>query len=186
MKNINFIPEKFNDIKLGYYQAQMNECSPNYPNKIIQLNTISINIPQTILFVEAEGFVPIIPVCASYAISLRRIYKYNYLAAKKLHIKKIEEEEIFTGEIVRKINYGMVSLLPPNYEEQQQRKRQMIEEAQSYGDDELGDGFGGANYININLMEYIDMPFVPGKYEVWLFFNGLESNRVIVEIVFEE
>ena len=116
MKNINFIPEKFNDIKLWYYQAQMNECSPNYPNKIIQLNTITINVPQTILFNgDSEKLTSIIPVCASYIVSLKRVYKYSDLSEKMLHIKNIDKEEVFTEEIVDKMDYGMKPLVSPNY-----------------------------------------------------------------------
>jgi hypothetical protein len=35
-------------------------------------------------------------------------------------------------------------------------------------------------------MDYVQMPFEPGVYEIYVSFSGLASNRVKVEIVFEK
>lgn len=184
MSGTEFFPQRFHNVKLGYNETEMNECSPGYPEELFSTNKILINIPEKIVLrLDKDNELhPVIPVCASYIVSLRRIYKYNDLSIKILYIKNIETEEVFSGEIVQHLEYG-TPLPPPNYEEQQQRKRQLVAEAQSYDDDDLGDGLAGANYLNINLIDYVDIPFLPGKYEVWLSFSGLESNHCFVEII---
>ncbi|MBF0576889.1 hypothetical protein [Dysgonomonas sp. GY617] len=186
MKNIHFIPKEFNEIKLGYYETIENECSPTFLNGEITLNTITINTPEKIVYkLHSDNFTPVIPVCAAYIISLRRGFKYHKLSAKMLHIRKLDEETVYSGEIIDKDRQYEH---PEPHPRQRERERERIakeEEAQKYNDNELNEGQAGGGYMNVNLMEYIDIPFKPGKYEVYLSFCGLESNHTIVEIVEE-
>jgi hypothetical protein len=186
IKNIKFVPNEFNNIKLDYYETCETPCSPNFPEGV-PINTIAINTPQKIIcYINKEGLVPIIPICAVYSISLRRGLKYDNLSAKMLHIRKVDEKTVYSGEIVDKNMQYEYPDFPPEYEEREKERLLKVEEAQKYSDDELDypGGFGG-NYMNINLLEYVDIPFQASKYEIYLSFSGLESNHTIVEVVTE-
>jgi hypothetical protein len=65
----------------------------------------------------------------------------------------------------------------------EKERQQRIEEAQKYSNAELDEGQASGNFFNLNLMDYVVMPFESGIYEIYLSFSGLESNRVKVEIV---
>ena len=185
MENIQFIPKEFNDIKLGYYERGENCCSPAWISEMRTINSIIINTPQKIICdMNKEDFVPVIPVCATYSVSLRRGFKYHNLSVKMLHIRKIDDGVIYVGEIVNKdIQYEYYPAPFPHHEEREKERLAMEEEAQKYSDMELDQGQSSGGNMNINLMEYVDMPFLPGKYEVWLTLCGLESNHTIVEII---
>jgi hypothetical protein len=185
MQNIQFIPKEFRNVKLGYREGGSNSCSPAFRDEMRTINSITINIPQKIIYkIDSENNVPIIPVCAAYMISLRRGYKYSGISAKTLYIKKIGEKPVYSGEIVDK-DESLV-MLPPNYNLMVKPHREKVEEAQRYSDDELNEGQASGGYLNINLMEYVEMPFDPGVYEIYLSFSGLESNRMIVEIIINQ
>ena len=185
MQTIQFIPKEFHEVKLGYYETVENSCSPHYRDEMRTVHQITINSPGKII--SNKGFTTIIPVCAIYSLSLRRGLKYNHLSAKILHIKDIEESLVYTGKIEDKYMKYEYPVPAPFEEERERERMERVKEAQKYTDDELEQpGLAAVNYINVNLMEYVNVPLEPGKYEVWLSFSGLESNRVIVEIVFEE
>jgi hypothetical protein len=184
---IKFIPEEFNDIELGYYCTRENSCSPKFSIGMIPVNTITVNIPQKIIYkMKDENFEPIIPVCIAYMISERRGYKYSTLPRQILHIKKVGEESIYSGEIVDKDE--SLIIVPPNRDMVIKQHKERVKEAQKYSDEELDQGQQQATggYMNVNLLEYIDISLQSGKYEIHLSFCGLESNRMIVEIVINE
>jgi hypothetical protein len=184
MKNIHFIPKEFNEIKLGHYETKENYCSPTFFNGTITLNTITVNTPEKIVYkLHNDNFIPIIPICAAYMVSLRRVFKYNKLSARMLYIRKLGEETVYSGEIVDKNMKYEYPEPDPRQREREREKEQKVEEAQKYNDDELNEGQAIGGYMNINLMEYIDIPFNAGRYEIYLSFCGLESNHTIVEIV---
>ena len=186
VENIQFIPKEFHDIELGYYETEENLCSPKFTDGIIPLNTISINTPQKIIVNSSnENFTPSIPVCVAYMVSLRRGLKYNHLSTRILYVKQLSESITYLGEFIDKDMQYEHPILPPGYEDAEKKRLAMVEEAQKYSDMELNQGQSGGGYMNINLMEYVDMPFLPGKYEVWISFCGLESNHAIVEIIAE-
>jgi DNA-binding Lrp family transcriptional regulator len=184
MENIKFIPKEFHDVKLGYSQGSSNLCSPKFPSGT-PINSITINTPSKIIYnTENRDFIFVIPVCAAYQITDRRGYKYSALSRRVLHIKKVGEETIYSGEIVDKDE--SLIILPPNYDLMVKRHKERVEEAQNYTDEELNESqFSSGGYLNINLMEYVDIPLQTGKYEIYLSFCGLESNHTIVEIVFK-
>lgn len=184
MKNIQFIPKEFNEIKFGHYETKENICSPTFLNGTTTLNAITINTPEKIVCkLHSDNFTPVIPICAAYMVSLRRIFKYNKLSARMLYIKKLDEETVYSGEIVDKNMKYEYPEPDPRQREREKEKEQKVKEAQKYNDDQLDEGQTVGGYMNINLMEYIDIPFKAGKYEIYLSFCGLESNHTIVEIV---
>ncbi|MBF0576888.1 hypothetical protein [Dysgonomonas sp. GY617] len=187
MKNIHFIPKEFNEIKLGYYETKESLGSPQLPGQVMTINKIIINTPNKILYTaKNESITPVIPVCVAYIISLKRGLKYNALSAKMLHIRNLNEKTVYSGEIVDQDLQYEYPEPNPYHEEKEKERIARVEEAQKYSDEELEQpGLAGANYINVNLMKYVNIPFKPGKYEVYLSFCGLESNRTIVEIIEE-
>ena len=188
MNTIEFIPKEFNDIQLGYNEDSETLCSQGYPNGLLQLNrnTIVVNAPQKIICnVSDSTFVPIIPICIAFKITERRELKYTHLSAKMAYIKKVNEGTEFFGEVYNK-NMDNEYPAPLSYPEEVQKERiRKTKEVQTLSDEELEDGQASGGFLNVNLMEYVDMPFEQGKYEIYLSFSGLESNRVKVEIVFK-
>ncbi len=184
---IQFIPKEFNDIKLGYNQTEMVKTSPGYPNDVIKANTMAINTPTMIYYNDCDSrFKPVIPLSAIYAVTLERSLKYIRLISQLIHIKNIDNGVEFSGEIFKKRNpnideHPLVSL---NAAEKEKERQELIEKAQKLTDEEIDNrGYGIGEFINVNIMEYVDFSFLPGKYEVWLSFSGLESNHTVVEIV---
>jgi hypothetical protein len=187
MRNIEFIPEEFHNVKLGFYETENNVFTP--PNADFLWNEIIIIAPEKIIIHSGSDTIrPIIPICGAYIIGQRRGLKYAHLSAKMLNIRKIGEEIWYSGAIIDPNLQYEHPALPPNFEEEQARRQQRIKEAQNYTDEEINEkvGQGSGSNININLMEYVDFPFEPGVYEIYLSFSGLESNRVKVEIIFKE
>ena len=188
MKTITFIPKEFNNIQLGYNEDCETLCSPEYPNGLrkLNINTIAINVPKKIICVGNEDdYMPVIPICIAYIISDLRGLKYAHLSAKMAHIKKVNEDGEFLGEIYNK-NMDNEYPAPSSYPEEAQNNRlKKMAEVQNYSDEELNKGQAGGGFFNLNLMEYIDMPFVAGFYEICVTHYGLESNRAIVEIIIE-
>lgn len=184
MKSIKFIPEEFNNIKLGYNETEQSVSSLQFPDGI-PINTITISTPDKIVCnLKYEDFTPVIPVCAVYLVSLKRGLKYNDLSAMMLHIRKLDEKAVHSGEIVDKGLGDDHPILPPGHLEDEKQRLAMVEEAQGYSDEELDlPGLFEGNFLNINLIEYIDIPLKSGKYEIYLSFSGLESNRTIVEVL---
>ena len=186
MKNIEFIPEYFHQVKLGDNQSKENKLTPHYPDFELYLNNkIEINIPQKIILRRpASEFTPIIPVCGAYMITRRRGLKYGHLSAKMLHIRKAGEETWHSGEIIPLEEE--LTPLPLNNEKWEKERLERIKQAQQYSDDELDDDlYSSGSAINIDLMESVDIQLESGVYEIYLSFCGLESNRARVEIIFE-
>ena len=189
MNTIQFIPQEFENIKLGYYESAENACTPAYKSKPVEfmINKILINAPQKIIYYPSDSnFKPIVPICGVYMITSRRGLKYAHLSAQMLHIRKVGYSDWHSGEIVAPNLQYEHPALPPNFYEDQKETEQEIKEAQKYSDEELNQGQASGSAININLMEYVNVELSSGLYEIYLSFNGLESNRVIVEIIFKE
>jgi len=187
MSGIEFIPKEFNDVKLGYYERDKNPRSPGYPRNASDFlwNKIVINAPKKIICTNSnDTLVPVIPICGAYIITWRREMKH-YDLVNMFHIRKINDENWLAGKIEDKDLQYEFPLLPPNYEEDQREIEKWRIEAQNYSDEELEEGQAGGGFFNLNLMEYINMPFEPGIYEIYVSNSGLESNRVKVEILFK-
>lgn len=186
MDSIKYTPATFKDILLGYNSRERNKCTPLYPNDLIEPNVILINVPNTIVLGNGNCDDVVVPLCATYLISLRRAYKYADSEVKRIHIKSLDEDVVYSGDILNPDLALEDPLFPPWHQDQERERQKKISEAQSYNDDELNVGQASGGYVNLNAMEYVDMPFLPGKYEIWLSFSGLESNHCLVEIVVAE
>jgi|GEM_PF-6743169 len=192
---IRFIPESFNDLELGHFHDGRNPCSPMYPKRATSylLNELLINVPEKVILpstVPLDHIKPIIPVCIARVASARRGYKYAHLSDEIFFIRKADSDEWYQGKVYyEEWDEGEIpgpSPTPEQMEKEQKELEAKIAEAQQYSDDELNVGNYSGNYRNLNLMQYVDMPFEPGVYEIYYSVLGLESNRVKVEIVFEE
>ena len=192
---IRFIPESFNDLELGHFHDGRNPCSPMYPKRATSylLNELLINVPEKVILpstVPLDHIKPIIPVCIARVASARRGYKYAHLSDEIFFIRKADSDEWYQGKVYyEEWDEGEIpgpSPTPEQMEKEQKELEAKIAEAQQYSDDELNVGNYSGNYRNLNLMQYVDMPFEPGVYEIYYSVLGLESNRVQVEIVFEE
>lgn len=187
MKNIEFIPQIFHDVELSLYSHKEYPCTPRYPEVLFEPNFILINIPQKIIYKYYNiSTTPIIPACAIIAISGKRELKYHHLSTSVVHIKKVDQDTIYSGEVVDpnlKYEYPEPH---PRHQEREKERIIKIQEAQKYSDKELDDGnLVVADVLNINILEYINMPFSSGRYEIYLSAFNLESNRVIVDIIIE-
>ena len=192
---IRFIPECFNELELGNFHNGRNPCSPMYPEEAIWhlMNEILINVPEKIILstsVPIEHIRPVIPVCIARVATIRRGYKYANLSDEVFNIRKADSDEWYQGKVYyEEWDEGEIPGPSPTPEQLAKEKKELqakIAEAQQYSDDELNVGSGSGSYRNLNLMQYVDMPFEPGVYEIYYSVLGLESNRVKVEIVFEE
>ncbi len=182
---VRYVPEAFGKVKLGWRENRMNPCSPGYPEDLVEMNSLSINVPESVIYRAGHPpTVSVIPLCVTYSVSLRRVYKYHSVSDKMLYVKDLDTQEEYSA-VVEEILPHEYLVPDPFYEEHQRELRKKVEEARQYEDHELGEGLAGANYINVNLLEYIDLPWQPGRYEVRMAFLGLESNRIVMEIIEE-
>ena len=190
MKNIEFIPKEFHDVKLGYNETEMNPCSPGYPEELFSSNMIVINIPQKIIYrLDKDSVVqPMIPVCMLYVVSAKRSLKYDSLSQILIHMSKGGiSDEIYRGDIYDNnpdLQHEHPSI-DPFAEESEKERAAMVREAQNYSEEELDEGTDWGRFININLLDYVDIPIEAGRYEIWVTYYGLESNRAFVEIIVE-
>jgi hypothetical protein len=186
MDPIEFIPKEFHNVVLGFTESSENVCTPFFPKYYLKLsNQVAVNIPQKIICNEV-GSCPIIPLCGASMIRERQELKYAHLSTPTIHVRKMGEEAWHSGEIVE-LDSGVNQhpALPPNYYEEEAERQQRIKEAQKYSDDELNEDVGqsSGSAFNVNLVDYITIPFEQGIYEVYVSRCGLESNRVKVEIL---
>ena len=183
VKMIEYIPKEFHTVKLGFHESSENVCTPYFPQTYLKIdNQIVINVPQKVISNHQDSLM--IPLCGVYKISERRGLKYEHLSTPIIHVRKIEEETWQTGKIIDQ-NSGFSSERPES-EEEESKRQQAIKEAQKYSDDELNEktGYAFGKAINVSIVRYVHIPFEQGIYEVFVSMFGLESNRVQVEIVF--
>jgi hypothetical protein len=187
MDTIEFIPQEFHSVELGLYKSGENICTPYYPDfsSKIPINQLVINIPQKIIC-HSDSNTLVIPLCGAYVITERRGLKYAHLSTPIIHVRKVGEETWYSGELVDPNLRNEYPDLPPNYYEEEAKRQQRIKEAQKYTDAELDENVGQSHgsAININIVDFVNISFEEGAYEVYLSKSGLESNRVKVEIVY--
>ena len=188
MKTIKFIPEKFENIDFESMEREMCPCSPNYPERLSEMNALKINVPKKIFFHRLdEKLDPVFPICIAYSKSVLRELKYHDFSERTIHIKPENGDfehsgNYFDKSTVNKTPIDMNSLLTA---EGLQQRQQRIEEAQKLSDDELNKGTYSGGYLNVNALDFVSIPIKSGKYEIWVTYYGLESNHTIVEIIIE-
>lgn len=191
-QEIRFIPETFNQIELGYLSNSQTPCSPMYPNDATDdlWNEIIIKAPEKIMIPNTclkTGIKPTLPVCVAMVITARRGYKHAQLSDEVLHIRNTESNKWITGQIFDETLLDGNPIVPSPVEDDWEKELQKrIKDAQKYTEDELDEGRASGTYRNIDLLKYVDISLEQGIYEIYFSTKGLESNKVQVEIVFEE
>ncbi|MRT92834.1 hypothetical protein [Ancylomarina sp. 16SWW S1-10-2] len=139
MQAIQFIPKEFSDIESKFDTNAEHSLTPFYPHFFCELNNIRINAPEKIIVTAMDSSSKlIIPLCGFCSLSIKRAMKYVDQEAYLIHIKKIEAEDWFCGEIRKPARPYNLEEEPVNEEERQIE----IEKAKSYTDDELDEGGG--------------------------------------------
>lgn len=187
MINIKFIPKEFHDVEFGLAGGDRYPCSPGYPDTYFESSNIHINIPKQIIYKRINNLnTPVIPLCAVFAISEKRALKYNYLSTKVVHIRRVDQDRVYSGKLIDRWLASQHLVPHPREREENRRLKQRVQEAQKYSDDELDGGRIWAYPLNINILEYINIPFSSGRYEIYLSAFNIESNKATVEIIVEE
>lgn len=190
MYKIEFIPKEFGNIVCGNTTCEPNLCSPKLGK--IPVSEIKINAPdQMICFIDKEekktsekkSVKPYLPVCLNEIISEKRAYKYYKQSDKTIYIRKIGSERWFIGVVQEEIIEN--SIPQPDWEEEEAIYQKEIRKAQSYSDSELDEDFGFGGCMNLDVLQYVDFTFEAGKYEIYISTFGLESNRVVVEVIYK-
>ena len=180
MKTIEFIPKKFENIDFESVETVMCPCSPNFPHKINEVNILKINVPEKIFFHSLDEK-RVIPVCIAYSISILRALKYHNFSKEIFHIKPEDGDIVYSGNFFNKRAAHKTPYIP----EISEYKQQKINDAQNLSDAELDEGAYSRGYLNVNALDYVQIPIKSGRYEVWVTYYGLESNHVFVEVFME-
>ena len=184
MKTIEFIPKNFKKIDFEKMEKEMCPCSPNFPHEINEVNILKINVPEKIFFhsLDEKKVIPVLPVCMAYSISILRGLKYHNFSEKTFHIKLEDGDFEYSGDF---FNIRAAHKTPYKPIDTSEYEQQRINDAQKLSDAALDEGVYSRGYLNVNALDYVQMPIKSGKYEVWVSYYGLESNRAEVEIVFK-
>lgn len=202
---IEFSPKSFHEVDVNY-TSDVYKCSPYFNHKLrlfevvgidgntrlldidlkpYSINTLQISAPQKIIFKDAamKREELVFPVCIFNTISNLRKLKYHD-KEMELHLRNMENDN--KGKILSGFIYDTTSgekISSPWSDEMEEQQKQKIEKALKLTDKELDNSSYYAEYCNINLLAYIDLPVLTGKYEVWITYYGLESNHLTVKLI---
>ncbi len=188
MKKKRFEPMEFNDIKLGLSERQENICTPDYPNThLLKMSQVKINVP-TKVFLHKNSIndsVSIIPLCGIYLISNYRATLYKEELAT-IHMKKDDINIWQLGIIGGKEDEDTEEPLPIDWEDVEEKERQNdIDKANLIPVEDIDSGQGFGSAMNINILEFVNIPVLPGTYEVYVTMYGVESNHEFINVVCE-
>lgn len=187
---IHFEPNCFNNLKYDWNNYVWDETENDCCNQLSQINKISINLPSKIYQIQKKTIS--VPVCISYYITEKRIYKYNEKEYElSLNIKANGDKSGWLKYPLAKkefIDYTIQEMmeLPPNFEEETKEKALWAKQCKSLSDSELDDGYVYGGNITFNISDYIDFPLSQGKYEIFISRNNIESEHKIFEIIFDD
>lgn len=189
MYKIKLVPDEFQNRECGYRSVVPNPCTPRFeegetglringPRQMIRYKIPSDN--------QAASVVvrPYLPICFSYKITTKRLYKHDKDSDIVIYIKNKKDEHWSSG-VVRYEDEG--NNIPGPDEDGENRKfREEIENAQNYPENALdnGPGFGAA--MNLNVLDYVAIQLEPGEYEMYLTNFGLQSNHIMMEVVIKD
>lgn len=186
MNKIKFIPNEFQNMECGYRSVVPNPCTPQFENGTIG---IKINGPHQMICyaiisdnpATRATVPPYLPICISYKITKKRQYKYYKDSDMVVYIKNKKDEHWNSGVV--HYEDGGDNIPSPEEEGDNRKIQEEIKNAQNYSEDMLDNSphFGAA--MNLNVLEYVDMPLKAGEYEIYLTNFGLESNHITVEVV---
>lgn len=186
MYKTKFIPNDFQNMECGYHSVIPNACTPQLEKG---KTGIKINGPrQMICYIitsdtQAIGVtvVPYLPICFSYKITKKRQYKHYEESNIIIYIKN-EKDKNWTSGVVHYEDDGY-NIPSPEEEEDMRKIQEEVKNAQNYSEDTLDKGPSFGATMNLNVLEYVNIPLKSGEYEIYLTNFGLESNHIIVKIV---
>lgn len=191
MSEILFEPNAFNNLEYDWNNYIWDENENACCNQISEINKISINLPSKIYINNDTKKIPV-PICISYYITEKRIYKYSEKEyGLTLYIKHIDDKQTeWLSYPIKKmglIDYSMQEMmaLPPNFEAEEKERNMLIEKYKFLSDNELNDGYVYVGNITFNISDYIDFPLIQGEYDIFVSRNNIESEHRIFEIIFK-
>ncbi len=197
MKKIVFEPQAWHDLEFNWneyvWSKSENPCSPDIG--ISKMNALSMNVPEKIRVGKKGGAKIPVPVCVSFWLTEYRACKYSEPEHKKMiHVKSLGETEsacFLHYPIERVVKYngdGIQEVLAVNplQADAEKERLEMIQKCKHLPDEMLDEGQVMGGDLTFNLSDYMDEPLSCGKYEIYFTYCGLESERRIVEIAYEE
>ena len=133
-----------------------------------------------------------VPICISYYITEKRIYKYSEkkyeltLYIKQQLDEKKTEQLKYPVEKKEFIDYSMqeITALSPDFEAEENERNMLIKQYKSLSDRELNDGYVYGGNITFNISDYINFPLEQGKYEIFITRNNIESEHKIIQVIY--
>ena len=144
---------KFFDIQMN--TQEQNECSP--AARLPGWKGILINAPSLI-----DASKSALPICGYYKLKIADIVDSEPLT---VHVYEINSERVYTGLLVD-IDENPMEPEPG----------QTDDDMAQFGNMAVG------SYFNHNLLDYVEMPFVTGIYEISVEFAGQKSNVVTINV----
>lgn len=192
MNKIQFEPNEFNDLPYNWNNYIWDENENTCCNQISEVNKISINLPSKIYVNNNIVQQMPVPICISYYITEKRIYKYSEKEYElTLYIKQQLDEkktEWLKYPVEKKefIDYSMqeITALSPDFEAEENERNMLIKQYKSLSDRELNDGYVYGGNITFNISDYINFPLEQGKYEIFITRNNIESEHKIVQVIY--
>lgn len=193
VNGILFEPNIFNNIEYDWNDYIWDENENACCNQISEINKISINLPSKIYINNGIVKKPPVPICISYYITEKRIYKYREKEhGLTLYIKHIDDKQAewlsYPIEKIELIDYSMQEMmaLPPNFEAEEKERNMLIEKYKFLSDNELNDGYIYGGNITCNISDYINFPLIQGEYDIYVSRNNIKSEHRIFEIIFND
>ncbi len=173
-KQTLFYPENFNNLQLSYHIDINSNCHPNINHKIGCL----INVPKEIYHYPETDSTTIIPICSSaYYTRKEDILKQGNIV--EIFIKNIQSNKTYKGTVDfdgRDV-LGYTDSKEVLYYPQTKKERNIKAS-------EIPEGKMCTRAFNINALDFVDMPYEAGNYEVYVKRAGYESNHMKVTIKF--
>ncbi|WP_455623831.1 hypothetical protein [Parabacteroides sp.] len=186
MSNIEFVPAEFQKVNVNFSEEE-NECSPYYGSDSYRINILEINAPEKILIkdLDVAGDTVFFPVCIFSSVSDLRALKFEN-DKMWVYIKDKDAagaETILSGLVYEKEVSPDDVLLPSWQDEIERQHKKDVAEAIKLTDKELDNSPYSPERLTINLLDYVDFPVQSGKYEVWVTYCNLKSDKRVVEII---
>ena len=154
---MEFKPQTFSSIPIN--RMEQNDCSPANPGP--EWRGILINAPVEMGFALGETRI-ILPICGYYHLDMESLLESQLL---KFYVFRIGEDHIFSGFLLDK---------DPSPQAPEPFSTEVKKE------DLKGVSLG--SYFNPNLLDYVNVPLITGKYQIFVEYGGMKSNTVTVKV----
>ena len=158
---MELIPKIFHEVEVNSWEE--NACSPSDPGP--EWSGILINGPEKVIL-SNSGSDAIIPVCGYYQLDLIDIYDADPL---RINLKLPGSDDFVIGFIVDN---------DPSPDEPEPFDTEVNRE-------DLAD-LGTDGYFNPNILDFVNIILIPGRYELFVDFGGHQSNVIAFEILFNK